>query len=171
MWFVLELPPSQPVPYSVPHGICGPFFIIIILYYLFSFFPFSTLPRTKEDANRWPQDAGNIWHRASAARSDALTQGRRDGVRAPAGNFFLGPHSKGKSMETKQSTSYARWPLAASVVNTTNHYLITSEPTERQKNLCNTVGPSSGPAGPGNLYRLPHPLSSLHCSHGADYED
>jgi len=29
MWFVLELPPSQPVPYSVPHGICGPFFIII----------------------------------------------------------------------------------------------------------------------------------------------
>jgi hypothetical protein len=35
--------------------------------------------------------------------------------------------------------------------NTTNHYLTTSATTEKDKNLCNIVGP----AGPGNLYRLP----------------
>ena len=39
----------------------------------------------------------------------------------------------GKSAETQQTVSYARWPLPASVVNTTNHYLITSDTTEKDK--------------------------------------
>jgi len=34
---------------------------------------------------------------------------------------------KGKIKETKQRASHARWPLAANAVETTNHYLITSD--------------------------------------------
>lgn len=41
----------------------------------------------------------------------------------------------------KQRASYARWQLAASSINTTNHYVITSDTTEKAENICNTVGP------------------------------
>jgi hypothetical protein len=69
-------------------------------------------------------------------------------------NFFS-PLCKGKNKETKQRATYARWLLAASAVDTTNHYIITSDTTEKDKNICNIVRPPSGPPGPGNLYQLP----------------
>ena len=51
-----------------------------------------------------------------------------------------GQFGVGKSDETKQRESerelYARWPLA-----TTNHYLIMYDTTEKDKNICNAVGP------------------------------
>jgi len=77
---------------------------------------------------------------------------------------IFGPHSKEKSNETKQ-ISYARWPLAASVVKTTNYYLITSDPTEKGKFYATQSGPgpvpSFGPAGPGHLYPPPPPPTRL----------
>jgi hypothetical protein len=48
------------------------------------------------------------------------------------------PKRKGK--ETSRPESYARWPLAASTTNTTNHYLVTSDITEKDKNKCNVIG-------------------------------
>jgi hypothetical protein len=59
LWTDLELPHSKPVPYSVLHGICGPFFIIISNCFLFCFVtsyfsPLSAPSRTKEDTDHWP---------------------------------------------------------------------------------------------------------------------
>ena len=61
--------------------------------------------------------------------------------------------------KAKQRTSYARWPLAASAVNTTYLYQITSDNTEKVKNVCNIIGPPSRLPGPGNLYRFPSHLA------------
>ena len=56
-------------------------------------------------------------------------------------------------METEQTASYVRWSLAASATNTTNYYVIRSDTTVEDKNICNIFGPP----GPSNLYRLPTP--------------
>ena len=42
---------------------------------------------------------------------------------------------KGKSRVRKQKASYARWPLAASAINTTNHCLFTSVTIEKDNNM------------------------------------
>ena len=42
---------------------------------------------------------------------------------------------------TMHTAQYERWPLAVSAVTTTNHYLITSDTTETNKNICNIAGP------------------------------
>ena len=70
------------------------------------------------------------------------------------------PPSKGENKETRQRALYARWPLAASAVNTTNYYLLTFDTKEKDKNIAIKSGPGtlSGPAVTGNLYRLPHSL-------------
>jgi hypothetical protein len=52
-----------------------------------------------------------------------------------------GSPKRKKSKETMQAASYARWPLAASAVNTTNHHLIIFDITDKDKNLCNIVEP------------------------------
>jgi hypothetical protein len=105
MWFVLELPPSQLVPYSVPNGICGPFFIIIPYYLFLPFFPlFQLCPEPKRTPisglkASLSETACVAWnchqlHRASATRADAVTQGRRDGVRAPVKNYLRAPQQR-----------------------------------------------------------------------------
>jgi hypothetical protein len=93
-------------------------------------------------------------------------QGRRERARTLVKKFFSPPPppSKGKNKETKQRASYGRWPLAASAVNMTNHYIITSGTTEKDKNVCNIIGPTSGPPAPCNFYRLPLPLFRRHWS-------
>lgn len=71
---------------------------------------------------------------------------RRQRVWAPVKKeIFAPPHPPtptpqkgrtGKGKVRKQSRdSYARWPLAASAVDTKSHYLITSDATEKDKNL------------------------------------
>jgi len=64
-----------------------------------------------------------------------------------------------KTKETKQEASYGTWLLAASAFNTTNHYLITSDNTEKDKSIRHIGGPRppSGPLGPGSLYRFATP--------------
>jgi hypothetical protein len=51
----------------------------------------------------------------------------------PPSGFGLHPSkgglARGKGMEAKYRASYTRWPLAASAVNTTNRYIITSDTT------------------------------------------
>jgi len=47
---------------------------------------------------------------------------------------------KRKSKETSGQDSYARWPLVASTINTTNRHLVTSDNTKKDKNKCNIVG-------------------------------
>jgi hypothetical protein len=70
-----------------------------------------------------------------------------------------GASAGGKTKGKKQKASYGRWPLAASAFSTTNHYLITSDTTEKDKSIRHIGGPRppSGPLGPGNLYRFPPP--------------
>jgi hypothetical protein len=68
------------------------------------------------------------------------------GVRAPVQRYFRPPPQKkrtdkGKSKETKQRASYARWPLAASDVDTTNSYLTTTDNTEKDRNISNIWAP------------------------------
>ena len=72
------------------------------------------------------------------------------------------PMKKKKIKETNQRASYARWLLAASAVNSTNHCLIISITTEKDKSICSILWPQVPfrNLGPGNLYRLPPPLSS-----------
>jgi hypothetical protein len=57
--------------------------------------------------------------------------------------------------------SSQKWSTLAAVrdINTINHYLITSDTTDKDKNICNILGPRAPfrTPGPGNLYRLPHP--------------
>jgi hypothetical protein len=48
---------------------------------------------------------------------------------------------KRKSNETNRQDSYARWPLVASTINTTNHHLVTSDTTEKDQKKCNMFGP------------------------------
>jgi len=79
------------------------------------------------------------------------SQVRRERVRAPSRAH--------RQRETKQGASYARWPLAASAVNKTDHSLIKPETNEKDKIIYSIVGPRSGLPDPGNLYQLP-PLSS-----------
>jgi len=72
-------------------------------------------------------------------------RGRQQRVWAPVkkGIFAHPPHphpqkgrtGKGKGKDIKQRDSYAKWPLAASAVHTKSHYLITSDATEKDKNL------------------------------------
>jgi hypothetical protein len=50
------------------------------------------------------------------------------------------PYPNGKGL--KQRASYARWALVASAVRTTDRYQITYDTTEKDKNLCNKLGPS-----------------------------
>ena len=68
---------------------------------------------------------------------------------------------QGKNKEMKQTASYAKWPLAGSVVSAPKHYLITCDPIEKDKNAWDIFGPGprprSGPLGPGNVYRIPPP--------------
>jgi len=45
--------------------------------------------------------------------------------------------------KANQRASYARCPLAASAVSTTHPYHITSDNTEKVKNVCNKVGPQA----------------------------
>jgi len=51
----------------------------------------------------------------------------------PTENFLrpTPPPPPTEERETKHRASYARWPLAARAVNTTTHYLITSDTTEK----------------------------------------
>jgi hypothetical protein len=86
-------------------------------------------------------------------------------VRAPVQKCFRAPQQrrtgKGKSRVTMQRASNATWPLAAIAVNTTNHYLITSDTTEKDKNICTIVGPLAPfrTVGPQSfLPATPHPL-------------
>ena len=44
----------------------------------------------------------------------------------------------------KYANEAERWPLAASAVSTTNHYIITHGTTEIDKNICYEVGPQAG---------------------------
>ena len=53
-------------------------------------------------------------------RSVHTFKGRRERVRPP-GEKTIPPPGKGRSKVTKQRAPYARWPLAASAVHTTNH--------------------------------------------------
>jgi hypothetical protein len=81
-------------------------------------------------------------------------------------NIFFGPSQQGrtgegKSKETNQRASYARWPLAASTVKRTNHYLIISDVTEKDKNICSIFGPGLGPlSGPPVICTGPPPTPS-----------
>jgi hypothetical protein len=61
-------------------------------------------------------------------------------VRAPK----QGRTGMGTSKEIEKRASHARWPLAATSVNTTNHHLITSDSTQKDKNICN-IGPPPPP--------------------------
>jgi len=55
-----------------------------------------------------------------------------DNFDQPSVGTFL---PKRKSKETSREESYARWPLAASTINTTaNHHLVSSDTTEKDKN-------------------------------------
>jgi len=61
----------------------------------------------------------------------------------PVEKSFFGPPARkdrqGESKETRQRSSYTRWPLAASAVNKTSHYIKTSDTTEKdKKHLQNT---------------------------------
>ena len=92
------------------------------------------------------------------------SQGRRDWVGAPVKEFFgtfqQGRNSTGKSKETNQRASYARWSLPASTVNEIIHFLIVSDITEKDDSILNrgAPGPSTDRQIPGNLYRLPPAL-------------
>jgi hypothetical protein len=71
------------------------------------------------------------------------------------------------SAKTKQRASYTRWPLAASCVNTTKHYLVTSNATDNEKNICYIAikygtTPPSRPPGSGNSYRPLPPNTHTH---------
>jgi hypothetical protein len=46
-----------------------------------------------------------------------------------------------KVKEMKQKASYARWTLAAGVINATVHYLIITGTTDKDKNTCNIFAP------------------------------
>jgi hypothetical protein len=75
-------------------------------------------------------------------------------------NIFPGPPARAdwqgvKVMKQKQGASYKRWPLAASDVSTTNHDLVTSDTTEKDKNIRNIFRPPSETSGPDNVYRYP----------------
>jgi hypothetical protein len=74
-----------------------------------------------------------------------------------------GRRGKWKNKETKQTASYARWPLAASAFNKTNPYLITPGATETQEHIEHSR--PSGPfptAGPREIVPVA-PLSCRHC--------
>ena len=45
--------------------------------------------------------------------------------------------------ETQQTASYARWPMAANDVDTTNHCLIIFDTIEKDINMYNIVGPQA----------------------------
>lgn len=79
-------------------------------------------------------------------------QGRRDWVRAQVEKYFSAPPQAGGGMagEIKHRASYARWPLATSAVNATNHCLITSDTIEKTKTdaIYSGHGPASGAPGP-----------------------
>jgi len=60
-----------------------------------------------------------------------------------------GGPARGK-LEDKEAASYARWPLAASAINTTRHYLT-------HLALSKKINTRSEPRGQGNLYRPPSP--------------
>jgi hypothetical protein len=47
-----------------------------------------------------------------------------------------GQTGKVKSKETKQTASYTRWPMATTVTNTVNHYLIS---IKKDKKICKRV--------------------------------
>jgi len=49
--------------------------------------------------------------------------------------------SKEKSKETEQRALCARWQMSANDVNATDRYLITVDITEKDKNICNIIGP------------------------------
>lgn len=58
-------------------------------------------------------------------------------------NFFTHPSKDGPARgkaRKQQRASYARWPLAASVFNTTNHYLISPDINEYDKAICKIFG-------------------------------
>jgi hypothetical protein len=88
------------------------------------------------------------WEDVEGSGCDPTTGRAADSVFGPRREYFFrapqqGPAGEGKSKETKQRASYARWPLAANTVNTTNRYLIISdatEATEKDKNIGNIVG-------------------------------
>jgi hypothetical protein len=64
------------------------------------------------------------YHCKKKNSSSFSKQGVQERVRAPLQTSFRRAASE-KSNETKQRTSYARWPLAASAVNKTSTYLLT----------------------------------------------
>ena len=51
-----------------------------------------------------------------------------------------GQAGKVKSTETKRTASYTRRPMATTVINMVNHYLIS---IEKDKKICNRVGPQA----------------------------
>jgi hypothetical protein len=65
--------------------------------------------------------------------------------------LFRGPPTRADRQEGKQGNKaenvVARWPLALSVVSTTNHYRITSDATKKDKNMRYIIQP-------GNLYQI-----------------
>jgi len=71
-----------------------------------------------------------------------------------------GRAGKGEIKETKQRASHARWPLAASAVETTNHYLITSGTAVTDKNMQQTGDPDLLPdsQAPAICTNFPFPL-------------
>jgi hypothetical protein len=69
---------------------------------------------------------------SGAKRLGREAQSQRELICVPGG---------GGNKETQQRASYARWLLAASAVNSTNHYLIVSVSTETDKSICNILWP------------------------------
>jgi hypothetical protein len=57
----------------------------------------------------------------------------RCGNRAAESGF--GPARKEKCKEMKRRAQYARWPLAANAVNKNNNYQITSDTSEKDRNI------------------------------------
>jgi len=75
----------------------------------------------------------------------------------PPPNHQARADRQGESTQTQQTAPYAKWPLAASSVTTTNHYLITADTSEKDQNIWNLScpGPPSGTPGSANFYQLP----------------
>jgi hypothetical protein len=93
----------------------------------------------------------NIYQQKLTFVAYTLWERRREWVRAAVEKFFCtsqqGRNGKEKSKEAKQRASYARWPPTASAVNTTNRYRITSDTTEKDKNMQHSRAPGHFPDG------------------------
>ena len=80
----------------------------------------------------------------------------------PGEKFFFGPTGKGgpfRKKSRKPNYMYARWPMAASVIQATELKLILPDSIWKDKNMFNIVGfwNPFRMQSPGNLYWLPPP--------------